>query len=69
MRTRTRTRNTWPREVRPAPRWQVGVSLVLAILLGRSCLADGGEEVEIKNIELECLSNEVLVGLLGVTVM
>ena len=30
---------------------------------------DLGEEVEIKNIELECLSNEVLVGLLGITVM
>ena len=30
---------------------------------------DLGEEVEIKNIELECLSNEVLVGLLGVTVI
>ena len=35
---------TWPHEVRPAPRWQVGVSLVLTILLGRSCLAEGGEE-------------------------
>ena len=30
---------------------------------------DLGQEVEIKDIELECLSNEVLVGLLGVTVM
>ena len=69
MRTRTKTRDTWPHEVRPTPRWPVGVSLVLTLLLGRSCLADGGEEAELKNIELECLSNEVLVGLLGVTVM
>jgi hypothetical protein len=30
---------------------------------------DLGQEVEVKDIELECLSNEVLVGLLGVTVM
>ena len=40
----TKTRNTWPDEVRPAPRWQFGVSLVLAILLGRSHLADGGDK-------------------------
>jgi hypothetical protein len=36
-------------------------ALVLDMDLGRQC--------EIRSIELECLSNEVLVGLLGVTVL